>query len=402
MIDRSDNYIKLKNYTRNTMVKKLTLNFLTVVKALATRRITIKCDQIPYQFHNIPWKKILNWIRTEASILRKPDRPWGWPTHLQIEPTNICNLRCSLCPVTEGMNRSRGHMDFYLFQKLIDEIGDYVFLIMFWDWGEPFVNSGIYEMISCAKQKGIKTVSSTNGHLFSHIENTDKLIRSGLDTLIVAMDGVTQETYEQYRQGGRIEAVLEGIRTIVARKRVLRSPTPFVNLRFLVMKHNEHEIPQLRELAKSLGVNALTFKTLNICANDTYGDKRTDMLNRGSKFLPDNHRYRRFTYARNGQSLIRHRTNPCKNLWNACTIHWDGIVCPCTYDYDERYALGDLKINSFKDIWFGAPYQRMRQQFRMNDERLYFCRECSYAYKGGSCIDETIADAFFHNSKNNE
>ena len=109
-------------------------------------------------------------------------------------------------------------MDFNLYKKFIDEIGDYVFLILLWDWGEPFLNPSIYEMISYAKQKGIKLVSSTNGHLFKEKEQADKLIASGLDTIIFAVDGISQETYEPYRQGGSLESVLQGIRTVVARE----------------------------------------------------------------------------------------------------------------------------------------------------------------------------------------
>jgi sulfatase maturation enzyme AslB (radical SAM superfamily) len=170
------------------------------IKALATRQVRIECDRIPYHFHNVRLKKLLNWMVVETSIYFKPEHPWGWPTHLQIEPTTFCNLRCTLCPVTVGMDRPGGHMDFDLYKKIIDEVGGYVFLILLWDWGEPFLNPSIYEMISYAKQKGIKLVCSTNGHLFKKREETEKLISSGLDSIFFAVDGISQETYEPYRQ----------------------------------------------------------------------------------------------------------------------------------------------------------------------------------------------------------
>ena len=297
------------------------------------------------------------------------------------------------------MNRPTGYMDLSLFKKIINEIGDYVFLILLWDWGEPFLNPNIYEMISYARQRGIKIVSSTNAHPFIQIENADKLIRSGLDSLIVAMDGISQETYERYRQGGKLESVLNGIRTIVERKRVLNSKTPLINIRFIMMKHNEHEIPKLKDLARSLGVDALTLKTLNPYSNDTYYENRPIKDESVNELLPKNKNYRRFKYSRDSQTRIRLKHNLCKNLWNNSIIHWDGTVCPCTYDYNEKYALGDLKIDTFKNIWFGAPYRRMRNQFRKDWEKINFCSECSYAYKGGNCEREAIADAFFFNPK---
>ena len=211
------------------------------IQALVTREVKIECDRIPHTFHRVPLKKILNWILVEAAALARPEWPVGWPTHLQIEPTTYCNLRCLLCPVNTGLNRPCGHMDFRIFQKVVDEVGEYVFFILLWDWGEPFLNPQIYDMIRYARERGIKLVSSTNGHLFAQSDHAERVVRSGLDTLIVALDGITQESYEKYRQGGELDAVLTGIRTIVAWKRALNSDTPVINLRFLVMRHNEHD-----------------------------------------------------------------------------------------------------------------------------------------------------------------
>ena len=369
------------------MLRELTGGAYRAMRALITRSVVMECDRIPFRFQNVPLKKILNGILVEASIYTKPERPWGLPTHLQIEPDARCNLRCVICPVTTGMDRPTGSMDLSIFKKLIDEVGDYVFIILLWDWGEPFLNPSIYDMISYARRRDIKVMCSTNGHLLTENKNAEDVIRSGLDTLIVAMDGISQETYELYRQGGDLESVFEGIRTLVARKRELNSARPLINLRFLLMKHNEHEVPQLKDFARSLGVDVLSLKTLNPYDDDT-------------KLLPERDGYRRFTYTRDGQRPVRRQHNPCKNLWNTPAVHWNGTVALCTYDYDEAYVLGDLKSDSFRDIWFGIPYRRIRRQFRSDWERIHLCNECSYAYEGGSCIDEIIADAFFFEPTN--
>jgi len=365
------------------------------LKCLFSRQVSIQCDAIPYVFDNVPMGKILNWLRVEASLLVKPERPWGWPTHLQIEPTNTCNLRCTLCPVSGEMKRRKGHMDVSLFKRLIDEVGPYVFLILLWDWGEPFMNPHIYEMISYAGQKGIKLASSTNGHVFADPEHAEKVIRSGLDTLIFAVDGISQETYEKYRRGGKLDAALEGVRTVIALRDKLGSRTPLVNFRFIVMRHNEHEIPHLKEMAKSLGVDALTLRTLNTLWNNTYGDKKNDIQKVNNELLPLNHRYQRF-YSDHGRDIpLRASKNTCKNLWNAPSIHWDGKVCPCSNDYNDRFVLGDLKEATFKEVWLGRAYRQMRRRLRWNDESDRFCGECRYAFKGRSYIDETIAEVYF-------
>jgi radical SAM protein with 4Fe4S-binding SPASM domain len=365
---------------------------LQAVRALVSGRMRIYSDNIPYDFERLPLKKILNACRVETSILFKPSRPWGWPTNIMVEPSSRCNLACTLCPVTIGLERAQGLMEFAMFKKVIDEVGDYIFTLLLWDWGEPFMNPAIYDMIAYAAPKGIKTISSTNAHVFTHQENADKVIRSGLDTLICAVDGITQATYQLYRQGGELESALDGIRMVVARKAALGEQKPLVNFRFIVMRHNEHEVPHLKEFARSLGVDVLSLKTLNPAAQDPYAadaeaEKRDD-------FLPQDRRFWRFR----GDSMhtrVRRKRNPCKHLWSHPSIHWNGAVCTCTYDPQEKFPLGNLREQSFREIWHGEPYCRLRRRFRDDWNQLPRCGECSYAYEGGSCSHEAIVEAVF-------
>lgn len=374
------------------MLGELISDSYKAIKALLTRRVLIECDRIPYQFHNAPIRKILNWIIVEASIYFKPERAWGWPTHLQIEPSALCNLKCEFCPVAIGMERPTGYMAFSTFKRVIDEIGDCVFLILLWDWGEPFLNPAVYDMIAYAKQWDIKIVSSTNGHIFAGGDHAERLIRSGIDSIIFALDGISQETYEQYRAHGNVRTVIAGIERVVAAKRALNSTTPLINLRFLPMKHNEHEIPMLRELARSLGVDALTLKTVNPYDGGECSSDKAD----GNAFLPENPAYRRFEYDASG-SRIRRKRNPCKQLWNNPVIHWNGKVSPCTYDPHDNYVQGDVTQQTFREIWWGVPYCTFRRKFRRDYQKIAFCSECSYAFEGGSCSTEIIAEAQFFN-----
>jgi radical SAM protein with 4Fe4S-binding SPASM domain len=360
-----------------------------------SRRIRIYSDKIPYEFTNLSLRKILNACKVELSLFFHPSRPWGWPVHLMVEPTTFCNLQCALCPVTAGLDRPQGHMELSLFQSVIDEVGEYIFTLLLWDWGEPFLNPEIFRMIAYAKKKGIKVISSTNGHLFTQAEQADAVIHSGLDTLIFAMDGVTQETYQRYRQGGSLESILRGIRTVVSRKRALGSSVPFVNLRFIVMRHNEHEIPRLKQLAQELGVDALTLKTLNPGSQNPYDGAEAE---NHDDFVPQNQKYRRFKSIGKNGHRVRLKRNPCKLLWNNPTIHWNGNVSPCTYDPKEKYALGNLANHSFQEIWWGDAYQKMRHQFKSHWENIPVCGDCSYAYQGGNCSQETIAEAIFFDS----
>ena len=109
------------------MVDSFVNKSLQALRAIITKRVVIECDLIPYHYHDVPLKKLLNWIRTEAGIALSQREPWGWPTHLQIEPANLCNLKCALCPIAAGMHRTAGHMSLDMFRKVIDEL-DHTFL----------------------------------------------------------------------------------------------------------------------------------------------------------------------------------------------------------------------------------------------------------------------------------
>jgi radical SAM protein with 4Fe4S-binding SPASM domain len=368
-----------------------------VLEALLTRRMYLESDGIPYTFDNVPLRKVVNWVLTEASMCVMPGIPWGWPTHLQVEPTALCNLRCTLCPVTTGMDRDTGNMEFAVFKQLLDDAGRYGLVVHLWDWGEPFVNPEVYDMIAYAKQYGLKVISSSNGHAFAEEEQAQKLVQSGIDSIIIAIDGITQHTYERYRQHGRLETALTGVRNVLSEKRCAGGTMPLVNLRFLAMAHNEHEIPALIDLAQSLDVDVLSIKTLNPYSSDMYAENRDQKRAFYDSFVPHTDTYRRFQSLDEGSRPHRvKRDPPCKNLWNSPSVHWDGTVCSCTYDYKERHVLGNLTESSFRDIWFGESYRQLRRQFRSNWEGIQLCASCSYAYEGGSCATETIAEVYFN------
>ena len=118
-------------------------------------------------------------------------------------------------------------------------------------------------MVSYASSKGMYTATSTNAHFLTD-EMAKKTVESGLDRLIISLDGTTQEVYEQYRREGDIEKVIEGARNIVKWKRKLKSKTPFVFFQFLVVRPNEHQIEEVKKLAKEVGVDEVRFKTAQI------------------------------------------------------------------------------------------------------------------------------------------
>jgi radical SAM protein with 4Fe4S-binding SPASM domain len=196
-------------------------------------------------------------------------------------------------------------------------------------------------------------------------------IESGLDRLIISIDGTTQDTYESYRIGGDLTKVLEGAKSIIAWKKRLRSKTPHVIFQFLVVRHNEHQIPEVYNLAKQIGVDEVKLKTAQIY----------DYRN-GSSLIPQQKKYSRYQHQPDGTYSIKNNLDDhCWKMWSSCVITWDGKVVPCCFDKDAKYVLGDLNHQSFKEIWFGQAYDSFRKSLMKSRSEIEICKNCTEGTK---------------------
>ena len=126
-----------------------------------------------------------------------------------------------------------------------------------------YMNKNFFEFVKIAKECNIYVTTSTNGHYFTE-QNIKKTLECGLDSMIISLDGTTQETYEKYRIGGQLERVLSGTAKLVAERNRLKLRTPNIALQFLVMKHNENELADVKRIADQLGVDKLLIKNIEL------------------------------------------------------------------------------------------------------------------------------------------
>ncbi len=351
------------------------------IQSFATRRLVITFDKVDFTYHCLSRRRLVNWFLTELSYVFKSGKAWAYPTHLQIEPGNICNLRCPLCHVVTD-NKPQGFLSLDDFKKLINEVGDYLIFLHFWGWGEPFLNKDFLSMVEFAKDKGIQIISSTNGHFFETEQNVDQLIDSGLDVLIFAIDGTDRETYEKYRQKGDFDRAMRGLRLLVQRKRERGKCYPRINLRMLVTRDNENQVPEMRKFAQELGVDIFTTKTL--CSFDNEATWKT--------ILPRRRKYRRFEYDSSGQPI--RIENPCKKPWNHPTVYRDGTVVPCDYHTGQEFSLGNVfgyADRGFGRVWFGEEFRRFRRRFSKGERSGLRCDDCSLNYAD---VDRCVSHAY--------
>lgn len=324
-----------------------------VLKSLTGRRI---------------WNALINSVSFVVSVILRRPVVWGLPPIVNIEPTNICNLKCPLCITGSGqMKRPRGKMDYKDFQIFINTVADRVIYITLYHQGEPYIHPQFNDMVALAKSKNLYVSTSTNGHYFRTREAAEQAIRSGLDSMIISLDGVTQESYEHYRRGGNLQEVLDGIKRLVDAKQKLHSKTPYLFVQFLVMKHNENQINDIKKVAKQLGVDRLLIKTIQVMT-----------FEEAVEWLPENGKYSRYDLSEE-DIQVKQGKGACPRLWLTTLIDWDGTIVPCCFDKNADYAMGHFAdAETFRNVWISEKYSQFRRQILKDRNAIDICRNCNY------------------------
>jgi radical SAM protein with 4Fe4S-binding SPASM domain len=339
----------------------------------------------PSSIPRISWKRILlrsftlrrllNAVLLYCSyhfsrITRKAWMP-ARPSAIAIEPTTSCNLRCPECPSgLRNFTRPTGMLDQQLFEKIADQLKTHTAYLTFYFQGEPYLHPQFTEMVAYAAKQKLITVTSTNAHYLTP-ENARKTIASGLSKLIISLDGVTQESYSNYRIGGKLSTVLEGARTLMEVRREMQSATPFVTFQFLVVRSNEHEIEAAKKLADEIGADEIVFKTAQLYDYEN-----------GNALMPENEMYSRYVRMPYGKYKLRGELlNQCWKMWHSCVVTWDGKVVPCCFDKDAAHQLGDLNAQPLSVIWKNAAYKNFRRSILQSRNSIDICANCSEGTK---------------------
>jgi MoaA/NifB/PqqE/SkfB family radical SAM enzyme len=340
-------------------------------------RLRARCDQVALM--RPPLKGLpayLNWLRSNYEVFVRSSRIKARPVKLTFDPTNVCQLRCPLCPTgLQLQDRDTGHAQFHMFQHLIEEVGDHLFFIDFFNWGEPLLNPRVEEFIKLASSKKIVSSMSTNLSLPLTDERIDRIVTSGLNEIIVSLDGASSETYATYRRQGKFDLVCGNMQRIVNAKRRLGQTLPLVTWQFLVFRFNEHEIAKAKAMAKEIGVDRITFRAAFL---------DTDRFD-----LPDSERRaiadwapRNALYQIGGAPPAPAKSKSrCGWHYMSAAINWDGSVAPCCTTFekgDDFGTIGKDGRNSYMDVLNNAAFRSVRDRFaaRSKEPVALVCEHC--------------------------
>lgn len=322
------------------------------------------------------WRAYANFLLVRFQRIRKSARLLGRPYALTLDPSSYCNLRCPFCPTGQRNHlRSAAHLPLDRFKHLMDELGPYLFWVELYNWGEPFLNRDLVPMLECMARYQIVSVVSTNLDFPLSEGSIEQLVASGLATLIVSADGVSQASYERYRVGGRLDRVLGNMKMIAAAKQRLGSAAPRIVWRFLVFRHNEHEIEQARSMAEEMGAELELCAPYVAIAQEPYRDW-VSTIPQFNRYPPSGSG----TQTGPPSTTQGPPSGACDWLWMSAAVNANESVSPCCGIWEERHDFGKIGAGGFWALWNGERYRAARAFMRTGTPTglHLICEQCSF------------------------
>jgi radical SAM protein with 4Fe4S-binding SPASM domain len=350
-------------------IKYLARSPLTAWDILQRGRYDFEYDLMPVSAEKMPLGKRLNLARAGFNVVYRRTNSWSWPINMHIELVNYCNLKCRVCPTGIGdLVRKPQSMDPALFKRLLDEVGPYLVATSLWGWGEPLLHPDLSDILRIIQNRGIITFLSTNGQKLDDPKVLQALIDYPPTYLIVCIDGITDETNSQFRVNAKLEPVLEGVERLARMKAASGQKCPALHMRYIVMKHNEHELPLVPKFAQEHGFDMLTMRTLAII------DSRDNIH---TSLLPDHKEFRAYGYE--NENRIQRKDFVCEKVFTFPAVFADGTVVACDQDCNATQTYGSIADGtSFKSLWWSKKANEIRRTVRDFSQSLSFCVNCPF------------------------
>ncbi len=321
------------------------------------------------------------------------------PVRLQIETTDVCNLRCIHCTreTLDGMNTLT--VGFDAFARTVSEIAP--FYVTMNGLGEPLVDRTIIKKLGFLHGRGIRTSMPTNG-TYIRRHKRDELAAELPDVLQLSIDGATKASFEAIRKLGDFDNIIENYRSICA-MRADGKTRPHTTIRVLcaLQRANLHDYREMYRLYKSLR-SVDSFNLVAVFDYDAEGSSYAGLVPSADEVLAlhreidiaisaatetDEELFYR-NWRKVSAEWLRSKnpnridpetnTAPCTVPWYSTYIDAKGRVYPCCYLTATEHVMGQLQADGsgFPTIWSGAKYRGFRSQLMTARPTLSGCRTC--------------------------
>jgi radical SAM protein with 4Fe4S-binding SPASM domain len=284
------------------------------------------------------------------------------PFRIWLEPTNICNIKCEMCPNPLIPRDQKGKMQFSLYKKIIDEVGSFVDELYIFHRGESLIHPQLPEMIKYAKERGVLVKLNTNATLLTEKKSRD-ILDSGLDLISFSVDGYEKDVFERIRAGAHFDRVVENVKTFLQLKKREGFKHPLTQIEIMeFLAYSDTDIEEKRS-AFFRRFEGLSFdrtvlrRPHNVGGNVELGETQ-------------------------GYDIKKNHYSPCSFPWYSLAIHWNGNVCPCPRDFMGDLVVGNVGTMSIVDIWNCEKMLSVRRHVLNRDfESQACCRNCDQVYK---------------------
>ena len=295
--------------------------------------------RIVFKYGNL--RKFKNLSRAYLHYLKGSLKISTMPAFLKVEISRCCYVRCKYC----YEEKANIFYPFPLYKALIDELKDYLFEVSLYDIGEPLLNDNVIDYIRYAHSKNLGTIISTSLSVKKPDEFWENIILSGLDYLIVSIDGISEKVYKQYRTCGDLHLVLSNLRKLQAYRSQYNNNL-FIEWQMIDLPWNKHEQKSAKSLSVDLGCDS--FRII------------PEVTEKRIKYNKD----------------ILFRRKNCLLPFIIFIVNAYNQVRPCYKLYGGNPMIGDLSQSTFEEIWNGEEISRIRNKYSIrNREYCNTCRE---------------------------
>jgi len=292
-------------------------------------------------------KKNVRYQKYRKKWKRNPEKfvADSFPMHLDIESTNVCNLRCPFCSFGAIQGQNPGMMDWNLYKRIVDEGQEHnLSSIKLSIRGEPLLHPRIIEMIDYAKQKGIIDIYfNTNGALLKE-KIAEELIDVGLNRISISFEGTTKEVFEKNRVGAKYEEVIKNIENLIACRDKKKVTNPRVRIQSVLIPEMENNLDEYKDFWKEKRVDEIAYLDLE---KEPQKDEKLSC------------------------------PWVCPQLWQRMSILYDGMILPCVHDTYALMQLGNVRDLNISEAWeneLEVAYRNLHKNG--HGELLYSCTIC--------------------------
>lgn len=288
------------------------------------------------------------------------------PVHIAIEPTNACNAKCPVCETGKNeMTRKKGLLDQKEYEKFVDQIAPTTNSLMLYFMGETFLHKKAYDMIRYTRDKGIYVDTCTNGDMV----DAKGVIYSDINKISFQIGGMTEETHQLYRVASSLEKTKKNLYELIEERRKHPNSNVQIELGFIVMRHNEHEVSEFLRWAEEIGVDIAN--VIDPCVRNMF---------EGYAYLPEDKKYWYYDEKAFEKGILKPKVlpdNECVWIWNSMQINWNGDAVPCCRDPNGKHVLGNVFEDGIMKVFNGEKARNFRKKILTEQGKIDICKLCS-------------------------